>query len=315
MILILGSSHENTATYYKKLNLEQSKLITLINENYSIGHTSPQDTGTYENLNKIALKADKIYFTYPAQDEFDDEIFYHEYLDWIKEFHFKYKKISNWKNIELDGYNWNLNLPVLTSNDAVFIGCSFTEGVGIDNPECKYANIVSRNYNLNCINLGKGSSSNSYFFEVFSQLNFTNGQLVVIQLTVLERLRYCSEKDNLKHIQLAHLPSYNLNLIDVYNNKFLFYETLKSIRLIQSIANEKNLKLAIWLDNYKEEHQGHYTRLQQRYLYNLRSFVPAYLMQDYCVDKGTDDLHPGVESNKNIANTLIYFIDRTYNEV
>ena len=53
MILILGSSHENTATYYKKLNLEQSRLITSLDDNYSLGHTSPQDMGRYENLNKI----------------------------------------------------------------------------------------------------------------------------------------------------------------------------------------------------------------------------------------------------------------------
>ena len=314
MILILGSSSIKTALYYKKLNLARSELVSSSADDYIVGHTSPQDAGTYSNLNKIANKAHQIYFAYPTPSEFNDLVFYYEYLDWIKEFQFRYKKILNWSDINLDDYKWNLNLPTLTKDDAVFIGCSFTEGVGIKFDHNKYANIVAKHYGLNCVNLGKKGSSNSYFFEIFSQLNFNHEQLVVLQLTVLERLRYCNHEGDLKNLQLGHLTT-DYSLLEVYNNRFMFYETLKQIRLINSIAIEKKLKLAIWLDNYKKEYEGHYTPEQQRYFYNFRSYVPAYLMKNYLVDVASDNLHPGIESNKNIANTLIYFINKTYNEI
>lgn len=315
MILILGSNKHATAIYYKKLNLSKSLLVTSEFEDYNVGHTSPQDAITYNTLTKIALRADQIYFAFSNPSEFDNMTFYYEYLDWLNEFQFRYRKISNWKNFELDGYKWNLTLPVLSSNDAVFIGCSFTEGIGIELPENKYANIVSKHFNLNCVNLGKGGASNSYFCEIFSQLNFNRGQLVVLQLTGLERLRYCSEDEKLRDVQFSYLHHSDYKFLDIYNNKFLFYETLKLLRLINIISQEKNLKLAIWLNNYKGEHAGHYTKEQQRYFFNWKSYVPSYLIQDYCVDVGSDNLHPGIESNKNIANALIYFINQTYNEI
>jgi len=313
MILIIGSSHPNTANFYKKLGLEQSKLIASVNEYYSIGHTSPQDMITYENLTRLAKTADQIYFSYPTPEEFSENYFYYEFLDWLKEFNFKYKKIINLKNnIIVDAFNWNLKPPELNKNDAVFIGCSFTEGIGIECNEDKYATIVAKHFNLNCVNLGKGGSSNSYFFEIFSQLEFHPGQLIVLQLTILERLRYYNNNVSLQHIQFAN-PLYSPKILEVYNNKFLFYETLKQLRLVNQIAEAKNLKLAVWLNNYKEEHHGHYTMDQQMYFYNLKSFVPAFLMQDYCVDVGTDNVHPGIKSNQNIANVLIDFIEKTYN--
>ena len=45
---------------------------------------------------------------------------------------------------------------------------------------------------------------------------------------------------------------------------------------------------------------------------NFKSFVPYHIMQDYFVDVGTDNMHPGPESNKNIANIIISFLEMQY---
>lgn len=318
MILILGSNNDTTSQYYKTLSLSESTLVDSFDVEYLIGHSSPQDAGSYLNLEIIAAKAKEVYFTNPAQSEFSSNVFYYEYLDWLKEFQFKYGTVKNFPILNIDPYNWNVTriqqpaVPTLQKNDAVFIGCSFTEGVGLTHNSQKYSTQVAEYFGLNCINLAVVGSSNGYLFEVFSKLNFYPGQLVVLQFTLLERLRYCNNDGVLQHIAFAY-PPYSPAMLEVYNNKFLFYETLTKLRLVNQIAEARQLKLAVWLDNYKEEHHGHYTKEQQMYFYNMKSFVPANLMQNYFVDVGTDNLHPGPESNRNIAQILINFIEKTYN--
>lgn len=311
MILILGSNHTNTAHYYKKLNLHESVLVDNPLQDYIIGHSSPQDAGTFANLEKIAARANKVYFAYPDKSEFINFVFYNEYINWIKEFNYKYKTIENFSAFKFDPYAWDYPLPTLQKNDAVFIGCSFTQGVGLTNNEQKYATQVAKYFNLNCVNLGRASTSNGYFFELFSKLDFHPGQLVVLQLTVLERLRYCDNKGKLQHIRFSE-PTYDPAMLKIYNNKFLFFETLTKLRLVNQIAESKNLKLAVWLDNYKDEGGEHYSIEQQMYFYNLRSFVPAFLMADYMVDHGTDGMHPGPKSNEFISSVLVDFIERVY---
>lgn len=317
MILILGSNSEATAQYSKKLNLPTSVLVESDGMDYLVGHTSPQDAVSYKNLENIAKRADKIYFAYPTVTEFSKQDYYYEYLNWLKEFNFNYGTVENFPILNYDFYNWYTPdarhpvIPKLKENDAVFIGCSFTEGVGIDDIKEKYSTLVAEHFGLECVNLGLGGSSNSYFFDVISRLNFHDNQLVVLQLTVLERIHYCYDSGELSHIMFSN-PPYPPEMLEIYNNTFLFYETLTKLRLLNQIAEARQLKLAIWLDNYKEEHNGHYTKNQQMYFYDMKSFVPAYLMQNYCVDIGSDKCHPGPESNRNIANVLINFIEKTY---
>ena len=42
-VIIIGSSHNNTAEYYKKLGVAPSNLIISNNDLLTIGHTSVQD--------------------------------------------------------------------------------------------------------------------------------------------------------------------------------------------------------------------------------------------------------------------------------
>ena len=97
-----------------------------------------------------------------------------------------------------------------------------------------------------------------------------------------------------------------------FHKDFLFYELLTKIRAMVAIARSKKLKLVFWLDNYKDESQ--YSQQDQSYFYNMPEFVPASWMQDYLIDKAMDNMHPGIESNKFIANTLVKYIETIYNK-
>ena len=99
-------------------------------------------------------------------------------------------------------------------------------------------------------------------------------------------------------------------MLEIYHKDFLFYELLCKIRAIVKIAREQKLKLVFWLIDYKNENI--YSKVDQLYFYNMPEFVPASWLENYMVDSAEDNLHPGVESNKILANTLIKYIETIY---
>ena len=79
-----------------------------------------------------------------------------------------------------------------------------------------------------------------------------------------------------------------------------------------AIARAKKLKMVFWLINYKDTKI--YSKADQRYFYHMPEFVPASWMENYFLDLATDGQHPGVRSNKFIADTLVKYIETVYNK-
>jgi hypothetical protein len=310
MILILGSDHYNTTQYYKNLGLSPSVLIDSTYSTYPVAHTSPSAAGEYNALTNIANLADVIYYAYPSENEFDTRESFYEYLLWVKEFNYKTNKIKNLSHFNHNYFKWSEDIPLLRPNDAVFLGCSFTQGAGISDKSQRYSNIISNYFNLRCINLARSGASNSYSFETFSKLDLHPGQLVILQLSVLERIRYCDSKRNLQHLRFS--SGVDPAIVEVFNYEHLFYELLIKLNLVCQIAKSKNIKLVIWAVNYNSEFGQTFSSEQQISLCKYESLVPIFLTNHYIVDFGTDNAHPGPESNKKIAKILIDFIEKNY---
>ncbi len=133
---------------------------------------------------------------------------------------------------------------------------------------------------------------------------------MVLQLTALDRLHYCDIKKKLNRLVLATSPiEKNLHqaMLEVYHKDFLFYELLCKIRAIVKVAKLQKLKLVFWLIDYKNENV--YSKADQAYFYNMPEFVPASWIENYRVDGAEDQKHPGIESNKILANALIKYIE------
>jgi hypothetical protein len=64
------------------------------------------------------------------------------------------------------------------------------------------------------------------------------------------------------------------------------------------------------LQDYKNENM--YSKVDQTYFYSMPEFVPASWLENYIVDVAEDNQHPGIESNKIVANTLIKYIEAIY---
>jgi hypothetical protein len=314
-IIIIGSTDLKTSEYYKQLGIAPSTLITTCDHKQLIGHTSVGDVPDLTHLEYILSQAQEVYWAESSIDEFFDVDSYYNFLNWLKDYNLLHNNVVNFNKIKFDDYNWNQLLPQnLNQNHAVFFGCSFTAGVGLPDVDTHYATQVAKHFGKQLLNLGVAGGSNSLIFDRFAQLDFFPGQIVVVQLTMLDRLHYCKQSRQLEKIMFAHAadPTLNRAMLPVYHKDFLFYELLSKIRAMVAIARAKKLKMVFWLVDYKNPEI--YSKADQRYFYHMPEFVPASWMENYIMDAANDRLHPGIESNKFIADTLVKYIETVYNK-
>ena len=212
----------------------------------------------------------------------------------------------------LDPHGWNR--PTKTAKDtAIFLGCSYTVGVGIEQAELCYPSVVADHFGRELLNLAQPGGSNSNIFDLFTQIDFHEGQIVVVQLTELCRLYYCDESKVLTHLRLSTLNKNTLNqyMLEIFNKDFLFHELVTKVRAMVTIARSKKLKLVFWLMHYNMDDL--YSALDQQYFEVMPEFIPSTAMGNYLVDGAPKSpAHPGPESHKNIAQAVITHIEQLY---
>lgn len=316
--IIIGSNHSNTAEYYKNLGIPVSSLVLHTNHGLSVGHTSIQDIPDHDELELVLKNASEVYWAESHISEFSSADGFYDFLYWLQLYNLKHKNVKNFHKITFDPYNWNFDLPKLTNGDMVFLGNSITAGFGLDHMDDCFTNKLAKHFNKNCVNLafkfnnnnGYGIANNDKIFDIFLGLDFVEHQLVVIHLAPFDRIRYCNETNTLTDIQLAQYKGKNfLELIDVFSRSYLFYRTLAQIKAMIQLARSKKLKLIVCLDNYKIDHTR---QIEQLYLYEYQEVVPKTLLENFVIDVGNDNLHPGVASHDLLARTVIEYIKTIY---
>jgi len=316
-VIIVGSNHIKTAEYYRVLGIEPSMLVTEIDHSYPVGHTCIQDVPDHDALETILKNANEVYWAESSKDEFYDADSYYNFLYWLQLYNLKYKNVKNFQTIVFDPYKWNFDLPELTDNDMVFLGGSVTAGKGLSSMDTCYTNKMAKYFEKNPVNLALmfnttplSIGNNDKTFDIFTSLKFVPNQLVVILLTPFDRIRYCDENKQLKDTQFSQYTGKNLiELIEVFNRPYIFYKTLLQIRAMLQIAHGKGIRLVICLDDYKIDQER---QIEQLYFYNFKEVVPKTLLQNYLVDFGNDNMHPGVASHDILATTMIKYIENIY---
>jgi len=314
-VIIVGSNHKPTAEYHKKLGLPKSMLVTTIDHGYEIGHTSIQDIIESSALEVILKNADEVYWAESSKNEFFDNASYYDFLDWLKDYNLKYKNVKNFDLIKFDPYNWKILLPEVTEQSMIFFGSSTTAGFGIDNPEQQYVNLVAKYFKKTPINVPKiyntSLNSNDKIFDLFFQFNFLPGQLVVLHIAPLTRIRYCTTDHQLIDLQLSNkiLPNHK-QLVQVYIEEFLFYNLYIKLTAMIKFAREKKLRVVFFLDDYK---QGSISEKDQQYFYEFPEYIPgSQLKNDMFQDKANDGVHPGINANWAIAQEVINHMENLY---
>ena len=284
-------------------------MITESEVDYTFAQTSIQDAGDYGVLNTILLEADSIYIHKLEKLNFLSLEQYSEFILWIKTFNVVHKnKIVNNDMLFSDPYGW-YRKTTPTKKDIVFLGCSWTDNIWVEKDQA-FSSIVSKKLNLNCRNLALGGGSNHAMFSKFLQTNFVEGQVVVWQLTSLSRLVHCCDDNRLTNIMLSKDKSKNIDALRrVYTTNQIFYEILMQVEAVVNIARAKKLKLVIFLKDYKQDWYG---TNELMYLSNFKEFIHTKELEDCLVDFGSDNLHPGVETNKIYAQEILKHLEILY---
>jgi hypothetical protein len=221
-IIIVGSTDIKTSMYYKKLGIASSVLVLEQYHNQPVAHTSVGDVPDLKELECILSQAKSVYWAESPIEEFANVDSYYDFLNWLKDYNLKYNNVVNLDKIKFDVYKWN-HRSIVKKNHAVFLGCSFTAGVGLLDVETRYSTQVAKYFNKELLNLGTSGGSNSLIFDRFTQLDFFPGQIVVVQLTMLERLHYCKQDQQLEKILFAHAVDVTLNQNRLVDIQLLFH--------------------------------------------------------------------------------------------
>lgn len=209
-----------------------------------------------------------------------------------------------------------LDLPVVAANDILYLGCSYTEGVGVGSNQ-RYSYLMSNLLGKAEINMAAGGKGNYRSFDLFGQLNISEGATVILQLTDLSRIRWY-DNSAINDIMLSNQPT--RQLVYTYNDKFCIYDTIRQLRIVVNYCRAKKLKLIIWsIARFNNEF------LDNTFEYYLSNF-PEYIYLDnsldgpdtYRVDNGDDGDeklgtgHPGIKSHSMIAEKLIVYLRKLY---
>ena len=299
MILVVGSHLATTSQYAQEHELGRSVLYTGT-ESGTVFHTSIADC---PDLKDHISKFDQVYWAESAVDEFSN---YQEYFDIV----YLLKKYPNVVNINgVDPYNIRQPLSLNNTTDsAVFIGCSHTHGQGLDHIADCYANLVSKHFDVACVNAGSPGKGNLRSFETFNQTMFNKDQIVVLQLTDLARLKYFETETAEAAVQERPLHELkNRSYIDVYNDKQLIYNLLCNIDAVVHRARSNQLRFAFF---YLGQGQDMFTKTVEYYLMDYPEYIPEMLAKN--VDRGNDGAHFGAQSHCNWAQAVIDKIEKLY---
>jgi hypothetical protein len=192
----------------------------------------------------------------------------------------------------------------VTSNNVLFLGCSYTVGHGLLDTTKKYSSLFSNHYNKQEINLAKSGTGNYRSLDLLGQLNIASGATIVLQLTELSRIQWYSEC--VKEVMLSREP--NRELITVYNDKFLIHDLIRQLRIVVKFCRVNNIKLVVWsiarFGNYLDDVLETYLNKFPEYVFlDGRLGTESSYRVDNAAD-GTAELgtgHPGPRSNQIIA--------------
>lgn len=240
----------------------------------------------------------------------------------------------------LNKYGWRCkNFEEVTNESIVFLGCSNTFGVGLDEPDT-FASIVSKKFNRECINLGcpgKGLDILSLYVSLFFEQEFDVSKIsaVVIFLPPAGRvLSFNKQYKNLVINQVQNDPLvpqgfYNditkIQPIEDLNDEMMGKTHEIDVKETDTISDLKSkggeqylnelykFRSAIW-ENYMFTPENSFYKdvlnVNCIKLFCTENNIPLVVMNHLhfnpdSMDFARDMAHFGKNTNKQIANSLI----------
>lgn len=194
------------------------------------------------------------------------------------------KKIS----YEFDKFGFRKNLNKQDKKDLLFLGCSFTFGIGIDY-QSSFTNLVCDQLKMNNVNWALPGGSNDSAFTLLNEyLEISTPTMVILVSPSAYRFELFSIKNNLYWSHsfgsncLRGEPSLFEHVdapLHFFNERYLNQNKIKNQLAIENICQKNNIKF---------------------YMIDVEEF-PIF-------DYGRDLLHPGTKSNLSMSKKILNLV-------
>jgi hypothetical protein len=171
-------------------------------------------------------------------------------------------------------------------------GCSHSHGTGLTDSSKIYGRHLAKELNIPLKLITKPGSSTHWSLRQLVNSNLKKDDIVVWQITSPFRLSFFNGK-NVQEIALANCN--NSSLIDTYTDDQCFFLQLSYVNIgIQYLRSVGVKFIVVSVDSRDMEFNYRYSK-----------YPEFYCATNFAVDLGTDNLHFGPLSHKNLANTLL----------
>lgn len=211
------------------------------------------------------------------------------------------------KYYKINKYNFRGKFDFVSPEQKIgFFGCSFTFGEGVDDGWI-FKDIVENKFGCNCFNFGTLGASIEYIAYTFNAatrvINFDKA--AIITLPDIYRSMYLqSNSTNTSHRNISHSTKTGYTKLDdtvksiyMLPDDFFVQRAITNINWIVSTARQKGMR--VFLTSWSNE------------TYEiLRRIFPKLSMDEMFpyIDRGIDDLHPGLQSHRRFAEQIMSVI-------
>ena len=194
------------------------------------------------------------------------------------------------------------NKEIYTRPDAPVLwvfGCSHSYGTGLRDNERRYAELVAEGLGLPLKLIARPGGSMQWTLRHIVNAAIEPRDFVIWQIINPPRTSYFNGK-HVEEICFSHTK--NRHLLEVYNDEQIYFTHLSTINIgVRYLRAMQSQFMLISLDHNNE--------YQFRMEYS--KYPEYYYCSDFAVDLGTDNLHYGPLSNKQLAITLLNHIQYT----
>lgn len=171
-------------------------------------------------------------------------------------------------------------------------GCSHSHGTGLNHNSKPYGNHLAEGLNLPLKLITKPGSSTHWSLRQLINSNLKKDDIVVWQITSPYRLSFF----NGKHVQEIVLANCNnRTLIETYTNEQCFFLQLSYVNIGVQYLRSIGVKFIVLCVDSRD----------MEFNYRYSKYPEFYCATNFAVDRGSDNLHFGPLSHKNLANTLL----------
>jgi len=255
-------------------------------------HTSLGDLSVPEILS-IASQFDKIVF-----DDSGFEIDNPLYTETISLLYYINTML---KNVNIS----NTQEKSFINNTAIFdhpgvptlwiFGCSHSYGTGLESEDQRYGNILSHSLDMPLKMIAKPGGSMNYSLRHIVNSCFKPNDLIIWQIINPARLSYFNGK-HVEEIVLSN--SKNRTIIKFFDDPQIYFNHFNYINIGVQYLRARNCNFILTSLDHND----------YNYLDEYKNYPEYIFIKDFAVDLGTDKLHFGQLSHKNLALSLLNHI-------